>query len=122
MKARQVMAALILLRCAFDASASNLDIIGVTTLRAVDPSLNGSGVHMNHPEGSETGNTQFEVDPSTVGQPASLFTWIGNNGATSTTFPNALGTASAHATGVATRLYSANEGVVPKVSHVDNFL
>ncbi|MGZ4962895.1 MAG: hypothetical protein ACXWC8_10100 [Limisphaerales bacterium] len=102
--------------------ASNQDIIGVTALRAFDSTLNGSGVYLNHPEGSESGDTQFEVDPSAVGQPTSLFTWIGNNGATATTFPNSLGTKSAHAVGVATRLYSVNEGVVPAVSHVDNYL
>lgn len=106
----------------FHVTASDLDIIGVTTLRAVDSSLNGSGVHMNHPEGSEVGNTQFEVDPSKVDQPTSLFTWIGNNNVTATTFPNLLGTGSGHAVGVATRLYSASEGVVPNVSHVDNYL
>ncbi|MGZ4988024.1 MAG: hypothetical protein ACXWBP_08290, partial [Limisphaerales bacterium] len=78
----------------------------MTALRAFDSTLNGSGVYLNHPEGSESGDTQFEVDPSAVGQPTSLFTWIGNNGATATTFPNSLGTKSAHAVGVATRLYS----------------
>jgi hypothetical protein len=103
-------------------NASNLDIIGVTTLRAIDSSLNGSGVYLNHPEGSESGDTQFEVDPGAIGQPTSLFKWIGNNGATATTFPNSLGTRSAHAIGVATRLYSVNEGIVPNVSHVDNYL
>jgi hypothetical protein len=102
-------------------NASDLDTIGVTALRAVEPSLNGSGIYLNHPEGSESGTTQFEVDPSAVGQPASLFTWI-NDGATATTFPNSLGTKSDHAVGMATRLYSVNEGVVPKVSHVDNYL
>jgi hypothetical protein len=103
-------------------AASDLDIIGVTTLRAVDSSLNGSGVYLNHPEGSESGDTQFEVDPGAVGQPTSLFTWIGNNGATATTFPNSLGTRSSHAIGVAALIYSVNEGVVPNVSHVDNYL
>lgn len=114
--------ALLLLFAVSASSASNLDIIGVTTLRAVDPTLNGVGVYLNHPEGSELGDTQFEVDPSAVGQPTSLFTWIGNDGATATTFPNSLGTRSAHAIGVATRIYSADEGVVRKVSHVDNYL
>lgn len=104
------------------ARGSYLDTIGVTTLRAVDPSLNGSGVYLNQPEGSELGATQFEVDPAAVGQPTSLFMWIGNNGATSTTFPNSLGTKSGHAVGVATRIYSVSEGIVPRVSHVDNYL
>lgn len=104
------------------AVASDLDIIGVTALRSIDSSLNGSGVYLNHPEGSELGDTQFEVDPSAVGQPTSLFTWIGNSGQTATTFPNSLGTKSSHAIGVATLIYSVNEGVVPNVSHVDNYL
>ncbi|MDB6059449.1 MAG: hypothetical protein JWO95_3293 [Verrucomicrobiales bacterium] len=114
--------ALLVLGCSSVGAVSTFDVIGVTALRSQDPSLNGTGVIMNHPEGSETGDTQFEVNPSTVGQPTSLFTWIGNNGATSTTYPNSLGTGSAHATGVATRLYSVNEGVVPNVSHVYNYL
>jgi hypothetical protein len=81
---------------------ATLDTIGVTALRNVDPSLNGTGVKVAQPEGGN--NRAFEVTPSLVNQPTSFFTWISSLGS-SNTFPNTVGSASEHAKDVALRFY-----------------
>jgi hypothetical protein len=101
--------------------ASDLDTLGVTALRAIDPTLIGAGIYVNQSEASESGKTQFEVNPIVVGQPTNRFTWIGTNG-TATTFPNAVGTESSHADGVASHFYHIYDGPSPGVAHVDNYL
>jgi hypothetical protein len=100
---------------------SDFDTIGVTPLRAVDATLIGTGIYVNHVEASLSGTTNFEVGPATTGQPTSLFTWIGLNGS-ATTFPNSVGTESSHADSVADHFYHVNDGPSPGVSHVDNYL
>jgi hypothetical protein len=101
------------------ALAGDLDTIGVTLLRQVDPSLTGSGVRVAQPESTSAG-TDFEVNPSTVGQSAGLFTWISSAGSASA-FPNAVGVESGHADTVAANFYGMAAGAVPQVSHVDNY-
>jgi hypothetical protein len=102
--------------------AGNLDAVGVTLLRQVDPTLLGTGVPVAQVEAPEgTGSPEpFEVNPSIVGQPASLFTWISSAG-TATTFPNSVGANSGHANAVAGNFYAAATGVAPQVAHVDNY-
>ncbi len=104
------------------AYAGDLDTIGVTLLRQVDPTLKGNSVRVAHTEGVISTNQppQFEVSPAAVGQPASLFTWISSNG-TASTFPNTVGTESAHSDAVANNYYGATNGPAPQVSHVDNY-
>jgi hypothetical protein len=102
--------------------ASDLDTIGLTTLRAVDPTLDGAGIYVVQAEASFSAtNEQFEVNPIAVGQPTNLFTWISDAG-TATTFPNAVGTESGHADGVAVNFFHVSVGASPGVSHVDNWL
>lgn len=99
--------------------------IGLTELLALDPTLTGTGVHVAQPEAtSETNNidnNDFEVRPSAVSQPASLFTYINSTGLTSGTFPNAVGTESGHANTVGGLFYGGVNGVAPGVSHVDSY-
>lgn len=103
------------------ARASDLDTLGVTALRAVDPTLIGTGVYVTQAEAStSTTEDQFEVNPLAVGQPTNLFTWIGNSGSSST-FPNSVGTESSHADGVASHFYHIYAGPAPGVLHVDNY-
>lgn len=105
---------------------SNLTTIGVTQLRAMDPTLTGSGVSVAQPE-AMVGPGAFEVNPSTVSQPASLFTYSSTNGTvTAVAPPNAAGSESSHADQVGDTFYGRNntstpEGVAPGVSHVYNY-
>ena len=105
------------------ARATNLDTIGVTLLRQVDPTLNGSGVRVAQAEGTESLSDEnaFEVIPSAVGFSASFFTYVNSSNATSSVYPNTLGLGSAHATSVAGNFYGKNVGVATNVSHVDNY-
>lgn len=52
----------------FDASQT-LDTIGVTALRGINPGLNGSGVRVAQPEGSDADRAGFEANLSSVAQP-----------------------------------------------------
>lgn len=109
---------------------TTFQVIGLDALRALDPTLTGSGVRVAQPEATSfTGNVDnndFEVDPSAVNQPASLFTYINSTGSTATTFPNSVGVVSGHGNGVGNAFYgqaagSNPGGVAPGVSHVDNY-
>ncbi|MEO7299906.1 MAG: hypothetical protein ABI042_15165 [Verrucomicrobiota bacterium] len=98
--------------------ASDLDTMGVSLLRAVDPTLLGTGVRGAQPEASI--GTGWQVNPPAVGQLVSLFTYISTNGSSST-FPNALGTESGHANAVGANFYGNLTGVAPGINHVDNY-
>lgn len=104
------------------AAASDLDTIGVTVLRHVDATLSGAGIPVAQPEAAAAAGSPapFEVNPSTVGQPATLFTYISSNG-TATVFPNSVGAESGHADSVGGNLYGTTVGVAPQVSHVYNY-
>src|SRR5678816_4357600 len=79
------------LLAAMASRGSDLDTIGITTLRQVAPGLQGNGVPVAQAEGAENGVAgEFEVDPSVAGQPVSLFTWISSAG-TANTYPNGVG-------------------------------
>ncbi|MFO1475780.1 MAG: S8 family serine peptidase [Verrucomicrobiota bacterium] len=103
-------------------AASNLDVIGVTLLRAVTTNLNGSGIPVAQVEAPANGTTPyaFEASPSVTGLAASRFTWISGLGS-STTFPNSIGLESGHADQVGTDLYGSPGGVATNVSRVSNY-
>jgi hypothetical protein len=100
--------------------AGNLDTIGVTLLRASDPTLTGAGVVVAQAEAQLTANNDWEVNPQYETQPTNLFTWINTNGSAAT-FPNSLGIESAHADLVGSYFYSSYQGAAPGVAHVDNY-
>lgn len=104
---------------------STLDQIGVTQLRALDPTLTGTGVYVAQPEAttviSGTDQNDFEVNPAAVGQNQSLFTYINSSGSTATVFPNSIGSESGHGDAVGSNFYGSSSGVAPGVSHVDNY-
>ena len=106
------------------ARAQSLDQIGVTILRAMTTNLNGSGIRVAQPEANVDGNTNdpsaFEVNPANVGQPASLFTYASDAGATNV-YPNLVGADSWHADIVGGFFYGLPGGVATNVAHVDNF-
>lgn len=103
------------------ARAGEFDTIGGTLLRQVAPTLLGTGVPVGQPEGFNNGvDGAFEVNPSVVGQPTNLFTWISSNGVAGT-FPNSVGSVSDHADSVAGNFYGNGSGVAPQVAHVDNY-
>jgi hypothetical protein len=112
---------------AFVAQASNFDTLGVTLLRQVDPTLNGSGVKVAQPEGSESTNNPnvFEVIATAVGQPTNLFTYVNSTGGTVGGFPNTFGAGSSHATSVAGNFYGNAPpfyaGIATNIAHVDNY-
>ncbi|HEY0454754.1 MAG TPA: S8 family serine peptidase [Verrucomicrobiae bacterium] len=91
--------------------------MGVTALRAAAPQLNGTGVWVAQPE---AGLPFWQVNPSVVSQPQSLFTWISSNG-TATAFPNAVGSESGHADQVGGLFYGGGTGVATGVNHVHNY-
>ena len=110
---------------AWTAPATNLDTLGVTLLRQVDPTLNGSGVRVAQVEApyftAPLPPYAFEVVPSVVGQPVSLFTYYSDLG-TSTSYPNSVGVNSDHAASVAGNFYgNGGFGVATNVAHVDNY-
>lgn len=117
-------AALLLWSLAFASTAwaGNLDTIGVSLLRQVTPSLDGSNVPVAQVEAALNTNSppQFEVNPASAGQPESLFTYTTTNGV-ATNFPNSLGAESWHAANVAKLFYAPGSGVAPNVAHVDNY-
>jgi len=112
---------LLFLAGVFSLQAGDLDTIGVTVLRQVDPTLTGSGVKVAQPEYSNPGVGDFEVNPNYIGQPTNLFTYISTNGAIATGFPNNVGIESGHADQVAKNFYGVTNGAAPNVSHVDNY-
>jgi hypothetical protein len=114
-------AAAVALTDARAARASDLDIIGLTQLLNLNPTLTGAGVSVAQPEADAngTGSNSFAVNPQAVGQPASLFTYTDDNGNVFNTFiPSE---ESGHADTVGTDFYGPpGIGVAPGVSHVDS--
>jgi hypothetical protein len=102
---------------AMSSAASDLDTIGVTQLRALVPSLTGTGVRVAQPE---AGDPSWQVNPAAVSQPMTLFTWISAAGS-ATGFPNNVGSESSHADNVGGFFYGDTNGVAPGVAHVDNY-
>ena len=101
-------------------ASPDFDTLGVTLLRATDATLLGDGIKVAQPEASYLVEGAWEVNPSLVGQPVSLFTYY-SSGGSSSTFPNALGTQSDHADSVAGNFYGLAGGVSPYVAHADNY-
>ncbi len=116
---RLVLGALVL-SAMLVAKATDLDTIGATLLRATDATLLGDGIKVAHPEASYLVEGAWEVNPSIVGQPVSLFTYLSSDGSSST-YPNGLGVQSDHADSVAGNFYGGGSGVSPQVAHVDNY-
>ncbi len=114
---------LLFLAGVFSLQAGDLDTIGVTVLRQVDPTLTGSSVQVAQPEASDAGASDFEVNPGYVyvGQPTNLFTYISTNGLIATGFPNSAGVESGHADEVAKNFYGIPFGAATNVAHVDNY-
>ena len=102
--------------------AGDLDIIGVTALRQVDPTLTGKGVEVAQAEAPVSTNSPppFEVSPAYVGQPTNLFTWISSLG-TATSFPNSVGAESGHTDTVGANFYGVTNGPATNIVHVDNY-
>jgi hypothetical protein len=105
---------------------SMLDVIGITDLRALDPTLTGLGVPVALAEADVDGGTPdaFQVNPAAVGQPSSLFTYYSYGapgGVTNDPPPNAAGTESAHANDVGRIFFGTAAGVAPGVESVDNY-
>jgi hypothetical protein len=98
---------------------SVLDTVGLTALQAQDPSLTGSGVIVAQIE-SAPNPLQFEVNPQSAGQRASLFAYRSSLGPAST-YPNHVGSESAHADEVAYDFYGVNSGVAQGVRRVVNY-
>ncbi len=103
--------------------AQNLDVIGVTVLRAVTTNLNGAGIHVGQPEvnnGDNGSTNSWEVNPANVAQPVALFTYTSGLG-TSTSYTNSVGDWSSHADAVGNYFYGTSYGVATNVAHVDNY-
>ena len=110
---------LLLLSISIAVASPQTETIGLDLLRATDPSLTGNGVRVAQPE-APVSSTDWQVNPSSVGQPVSLFTYY-SSGGSSTAFPNGLGSESGHANGVGMNFYGSTNGTAPGVAHVDNY-
>ena len=101
---------------------ADLDTIGVTMLRQTDPDLAGSGIRVAQVEAptSSTPPLAFEVNPSSVGQAADVFTYVSSAG-TAADYPNSVGGESLHADGVGRNFFGAPGGVAWQIGHVDNY-
>ena len=99
-----------------------LDTIGITALRAQDPTLTGSGITVTQPEAPKLldSDPDFEVNPATVHQRISLLVYSASN-IVALTYPNKLGTESTHADAVASNLYDATLGAAPGLRRVWNY-
>src|SRR5690348_3158862 len=76
-----ICAFLMVLLCALNVLGADIDDMGGTLLHQVDTTLQGNGVVVAQPEADNGGvSGQFEVNPSVVNQPVSLFTWISSSG------------------------------------------
>src|SRR5271170_2907772 len=103
------------------ARAQDLDMIGVTILRAVvATNVDGTGIRVAQPESGYDQVTNWEVNPGVAGQPTGLFTYISTDGST-TNFPNSLSSESSHADSVAQNFYGIPGGVATNVAQVDNY-
>jgi hypothetical protein len=99
------------------AAASEFEAIGLDQLRAMAPSLNGSGVVVAQPESEAPG---WQVNPAVVNQPQTIFTWTSETGSASV-FPNTVGAESWHANLVAQPFYGLTNGIAPGVAHVHSY-
>ncbi len=103
--------------------------IGLSALLAVNPNLTGANVNVTQVEASLNQNPPpdtFEVNPATVNQPQSLFTYIDYQGNSSATYNSTDG--SSHADTVGNLFYggvpsvsSSAYGVAPGVATVANY-
>ena len=107
--------------------AQQLDLIGVTLLRAVTTNVNGAGVWVGQVE-AESGAGVWEIDPtnSLVLQPANRFTYFYGTSPyasviSTNAFPNSLGIASGHAIAVAAYFFGLFGGVATNIAHVNNY-
>lgn len=100
--------------------AQNPNMVGFTLFQALTTNLNGGGVRVGQVEAVYTVNSNdWEANPATIPQPASLFTWF-SNGLSSMMFRNPLGSESPHADSVGGLFYGSS-GLATNVAHVDNF-
>ncbi len=102
------------------AHAFDADQVGLAPLRREQPALTGSNVFVGQSEAGDGSADHWEVNPSSVGQPVSLFTWISAAG-TATDFPNAVGLSSGHASAVGWVFYGSPGGMAPGVAQVRSY-
>ena len=101
------------------APAQSLDQIGVTALRAMATNVDGSGIHVGQSEASLTTNLlTWEVNPSSAGQSASIFTYASAVGSTNV-YPNSLGFPSWHAENVGSLIYGMSAGAATNLARAD---
>jgi hypothetical protein len=118
---KTMILALILAAACLPGEAGDLDTMGVTRLRANDPTLTGAGISVAQAEAQNDANVNdWEVNPPNAGPATNLFTWINTNGS-STVFPNSLGIESFHADQVGAHYYGGVTGVAPGALQVDNY-
>ncbi len=99
------------------APADALDQTGVRLLRQQATNVDGSGIRVAQPEAAAP---TFEVRPTSLGQPASLFSYFSAAGRADV-YPNSVGVESGHANGVGNTFYGNPAGVATNVAHVDNY-
>lgn len=99
-----------------------LPALGVPQLRALATNVDGTGIRVGQVEAPiDQAQLQWEVDPTNVPEPVSLYTYIYSNNVVSTSYTNVLGTDSWHADLVAQDFYGPTTGVATNVAHVDNY-
>jgi hypothetical protein len=105
--------------------------IGLSALLSANPNLTGAGVNVAQVEASlnqssSSSPDEFEVNPTAVNQPQSLFTYVNDQGTQTATYTSAEG--SSHADTVGNLFYggvpsgsSSSYGVAPGVASVANY-
>ena len=105
--------------------------IGLSALLSANPNLTGAGVNVAQVEASlnqssSSSPDEFEVNPTAVNQPQSLFTYVNDQGTQTATYTSAEG--SSHADTVGNLFYggvptgsSSAYGVAPGVASVANY-
>jgi hypothetical protein len=88
---------------------SDLDTVGATLLQGLVTNLDGSGIAVLQPEAGAGTATNWQVDPSVLGQPGAAFTYSASAGSTNR-FPNSLGASSGHAGAVAENFHAVAAG------------
>lgn len=107
--------------------ASNLDDIGLTTLRARDASLDGSGVTVAQVEASYSGG--WQTDPDDVGLDSSIFSYFttdtDDSDDTNSEYPDGMAFStsleSSHANNVGSHFFGSSSGVAPGVTAIQVF-
>jgi len=89
--------------------AGDFEVIGGALIQSLVTNLDGAGVAVLQPEAGESAATNWQVNPTVLGQQNEVFTYSASGGSTNQ-FPNTLGGSSGHAGAVAKNFHALAPG------------